>query len=113
MSRFTTFTKRLTDIIGRIDQGTIVTESELERNFLNIIEKELKGRGLSPVIEQQRKIIRGRSDARIGGLVFEFKKPMRPIKELLAKKKQIDDYIEQYRQKNDLAHSLFVLLIVL
>jgi len=100
MSRPKTFTRRLTDIIGRIDQGTIVTESELERNFLNTIETELKARGLTPVIEQQRKIIRGRSDARIGGLVFEFKKPMRPLKELLTRKKQIDDYIEQYRKKN-------------
>lgn len=100
MSMSTTFTKRVTDIIGRIDQGAIVTESELERNFLNIIEKELKARGLSPVIEQQRKIIRGRSDARIGGLVFEFKKPIRPLPELLAKKKQLDSYIEQYKQKN-------------
>ncbi len=89
MSISTELTKRVTDIIGRIDQRAIVTEGELERNFLNIIEKELKARGLSPVIEQQRKIIRGRSDARIGGLVFEFKKPIRPLPELLAKKKQI------------------------
>jgi len=100
MSRSIEFTKRITDIIGRIDQGAIVTESELERNFLNIIEEELKEHGISPIIEQQRKIFRGRSDARIGGLVFEFKKPMQLMQELLAKKKQIDDYIEQYRQKN-------------
>ncbi|MCP8320024.1 MAG: N-6 DNA methylase [archaeon] len=93
-----TFTKRITDIVAKIDQGIIITETELERNLLNIVEEELKRLGLTPVIEQQRRIVRGRSDARIGGLFFEFKRPGRPLEELLESKRQVDEYIDEYKR---------------
>jgi ribosomal protein L39E len=98
------FTQKITDIITKIDQGIIVTETELERSLLNIVEEELKSKGLTLTVEQQRKIIRGKSDARIGGLVFEFKKPQ--INQLSDKKKQVFDYIDEYRQQGILLRGI-------
>jgi len=104
---FLTFSKKVKGIVVQIDQGNIVTEGELERHFLNAVEEELRTKGLTPVIEQQRKIIRGRTDARIGGLVFEFKKPLRrPLQDLLDRLKQVQDYIDEYRTKNVLLRGI-------
>ena len=75
---------KITDLMTKIDRRIIKSETELARNFLNVIEEELHARDLTPIIEQQRKIVRGRSDARIGGLVFEFKRP--GVKDLSDKK---------------------------
>ena len=100
--RSTDFTQRIRDLIGKIEQGVIVTERELERAFLNAVEGYLNSLNLSPTIEQQRKVVRGRSDARIGGLVFEFKRPIRSLQALLVAKGQVDDYIDQYRRNNTL-----------
>jgi len=96
------FSRRIMDLSTKIDQGIIVTESELERNFLNIVEEELKALGFSPVIEQQRRIVHGKGDARIGGMVFEFKKPLKraTLQDLLVKKVQVDKYIDEYKAKN-------------
>ena len=106
MVRSSDFTEKITDIIGKIDQGVIVTERELERSFLNAVEGHLKSLNLSPTIEQQRKVVRGRSDARIGGLVFEFKRPNRPIQDLLTAMKQVKGYIDQYMKKDVLLRGI-------
>ena len=100
-SKNTSFFLRIRDLQAKIDNGIIVTERELERNLLNLVEDKLKSRGLSPTIEQQRKIVKGREDARVGGLVFEFKKPVKKdtIKDLEAMKPQIDRYIDEYQEK--------------
>jgi len=95
------FAKAIKDLTVKVDQGVVSTEGELERYFLNLVEEELRGRGLLPVVEQQRKIVHGRSDARIGGLVFEFKKPLKePLKYLLDRLRQIQDYIDEYKARN-------------
>ncbi len=83
-----------------------MTERELERAFLNAVEGHLNSLNLSPTIEQQRKVVRGRSDARIGGLVFEFKRPIRSLQSLLGSKGQVDDYIDQYRRNNTLLRGI-------
>lgn len=95
------FSAKLGELLAQIDHRVIVTERELERKLLNIVEEELESRGFSPVIEQQRKIVRGREDARIGGLMFEFKKPNKKdtIQDLESRKPQIDRYIDEYRNK--------------
>ncbi len=95
------FSSRVRELLPQIDHGIIVTERELERKLLNLVEEELKSRGLSPVIEQQRKIVRGREDARIGGLMFEFKKPLKKhtIKDLETRKPQVDGYIDEYQNR--------------
>jgi hypothetical protein len=86
------------ELIGDIEQGRVITEAELERSFLNSVEDELRSHGAEPTIEQQRKIVRGRSDARIGGLIFEFKKP--GLKDLSVRESQVTRYIDEYGQKS-------------
>jgi type I restriction-modification system DNA methylase subunit len=95
------FSTRTRNIMAQIDQGIIVTETELERAFLNLVENELRCSGFSPVIEQQRRIVRGREDARIGGLIFEFKKPSKKdtLEDLGTRKPQIDSYINEYQSQ--------------
>lgn len=95
------FALTIKDVIAQIDHGIVVSEAELERRFLNAVEHELKARGFSPTVEQQRKIVRGREDARIGGLIFEFKKPSQreSIRDLETRKPQIDRYIDEYQSQ--------------
>lgn len=53
-----------------------LAEEELRRDFVNAVEDLLRNYGITPVIEMERKIIRGRPDARIGAVAFEFERPV-------------------------------------
>lgn len=53
-----------------------VAEEELRRDFINAVEGLLGKYGITPVTEMERKIIRGRPDARIGAVAFELERPI-------------------------------------
>ena len=78
------------------------TEEELRRDFINAVEFFLIENNVTPVIEMERKIIRGRPDARIGAVVFELENPIDNrgrIKNLLSDSKieQLRGYISEMR----------------
>lgn len=76
----------------------IKTHDELSNGFLNdVVLPYLRGRiGLVADAKLERTIKRGRYDARIGGLIFEFEKPLCGIKQGIG---QADKYVREFRAK--------------
>lgn len=79
----------------------IKTEAELSSNFLNkIVLPYLRNRiGLIADAKLERTIKKGRYDARIGSLLFEFEPPLKGISKGIAQAKQ---YINEYRTKGEI-----------
>jgi len=79
----------------------IKTEAELSSDFLNrIVLPYLRNRiGLIADAKLERTIKKGRYDARIGSLLFEFEPPLKGIEEGISQAKR---YIEEYRTKGEM-----------
>ncbi|RLI30134.1 hypothetical protein DRO48_03745, partial [Candidatus Bathyarchaeota archaeon] len=79
----------------------IVTEAELANEFLNrVVLPFLRERiGLLADAKLERRIRRGRYDARIGSLLFEFERPFRGISDGIRQAKQ---YVEEFRSKEEM-----------
>lgn len=79
----------------------IVTESELAYAFLSeVVLPFLRSRiGLLAEATLERTIVRGRYDARVGSLLFEFEKPFRGLDEGIKQAKQ---YITEYNARGEL-----------
>jgi methylase of polypeptide subunit release factors len=83
------------------------TEEELRRDFVNAVEALLQRHEITPVIEMERRIIRGRPDARIGAVAFELESPIDSrgrIKENLSESKvgQLQGYLSEIRLKENI-----------
>ena len=80
-------------------------ESTLRQQFVEVLDRFLKHigldkRGVIPRLDER--IIRGRSDARIGGLVFEVKRPEPQGEGIGAAIGQVKVYILEHRQRGEL-----------
>ena len=79
----------------------IITEAELSNNFLNKIALPyLRSRiGLIADAKLERTIKKGRYDARIGSLLFEFERPLGGIEKGIPQAKR---YVQEYRTKGEM-----------
>ena len=87
-------------LIGRLGKE-IVTEAELSNEFLNrVVLPFLRRRfGFLADAKLERRIRRGRYDARIGSLLFEFERPFRGISDGIRQAKR---YVEEFRSKGEM-----------
>ena len=53
-----------------------LTEEEVRSRFIEVVRELLEHEGIPLTIEMERKLIRGRPDARIGAIIFEFERPL-------------------------------------
>ena len=88
--------ERLTAKLGK----DIVSEAELSSSFLHdVVLPYLRGKvGFIADAKLERRIRRGRYDARIGGLIFEFERPLRGIGKGI---KQAKGYVSEFRAKGE------------
>jgi N-6 DNA Methylase/Eco57I restriction-modification methylase len=84
--------------------GEVNSEATLRQYFIQALDEYVKSQNLfaiesGPLFRLEEPIVRGRSDAKIGGITFEVKLPKPHGKGIDAAVKQVRGYIEEYATK--------------
>lgn len=88
--------ERLRDVKHKAAGGGYGSEEELRIDLIAIIKEILLRLGVPPQVDAERRLIRGRPDARVGGLLYEFEEP--PDREgpfTRSKVPQLQGYIQE------------------
>lgn len=91
-----------------IDANPAYSEAQFQHLFLNLFANLITEKGLISNIKIEETIVKGKADARIGYIVFEFEKPEK-LDSSKERKKTVDelkDHLKQYVTKGIRADSL-------